>query len=1237
MSQTAARPCPRNFVEHLRRLASERADDVALVVAKEQGRATADVVLSYAELDLQVRALAASLQARFDAGERALLLLENDERYAVAFLACLYAGLIAVPLFPPESSRPQHFALAIRQGQRRDVEVPPNLIPADCQAIKPEMLPLVRLTKEEIGSIEAMVPGGAINIQDIYPLAPLQEGILFHHLLQEQGDVYITSHGLSFDSRERLEGFIGSFNQVIARHDILRTAVLWEGLPEPVQVVYRKAELKVQWLEEVESGTGGSIAERLAAYTDSSRYRIDVRRAPLFHAIGAHDPERQRWLLQLLVHHLVDDNTTVKLIVEEIALIQSDRESELVEPVPFRRFVAQAQLGVSREEHEAYFKELLGDLEEPTTPFGLLDVRGDGTKVQEARLTLDAELARTIREQSRRHGVSAAALFHLAWALVLARTSGQDDVVFGTVLFGRMQGGEGADKALGMFINTLPARIRLGSRSIVQCLKQTHEMLAGLLHHEHATLTLAQRCSGLPPGAPLFSAMLNCRHTHAAKDSAGNDAAAWLGIESTGGKERTNYSFNLSVDDLGDGFDLVAQVDESVPAQWVCGFMELALEALLEAIGRHPENAIGELNPLSGSERAKLIHWGVNRERYSEVRPVHRLIEDRVREQPEAIALVFGGEELSYAELNARANRLANRLIALGIGPEVRVGVALERSTALIVSLLAVLKAGGGYVPLDPEYPVERLAYMVKDSGIGQLLTDSALSAKLPMEDAQILELDNLDLTDEPDEDPQVTLHGENLAYIIYTSGSTGIPKGAANRHCSLTNRLVWMQASYGLNANDAILQKTPCSFDVSVWEFFWPLMTGAQLVVAAPGDHRDPERLIAQIQAHAVSTVHFVPSMLQAFLVHEGIEACASLRRIICSGESLPPEVQAAVFARLPTVALYNLYGPTEAAIDVTHWKCKADGNTRIPIGQPIADTRTYVLDADLNLAPQGVTGELYLGGIGLARGYLNRSGLTAERFIADPFDGEGGRLYWTGDLVRWNRDGQLEYLGRIDHQVKIRGFRIELGEIEACLLGEAEIREAVVASDAGPGGARLVGYVSLHPGQEVEGGGLRERLGRMLPGHMVPSAIVVLESLPLNVNGKIDRRALPKPAFGDEGRYEAPLSEAEETLASIWAEVLGVSRVGRNDNFFHLGGHSIALIKTQMRVRDVFGVQVPLRTYFENPVLRDIGCHISAGRNNVGSVMGGTLDFEQLGMLLDELDILGLDGNTQSTDNPE
>ncbi|KPG68228.1 amino acid adenylation domain-containing protein, partial [Pseudomonas libanensis] len=488
---------------------------------------------------------------------------------------------------------------------------------------------------------------------------------------------------------------------------------------------------------------------------------------------------------------------------------------------------------------------------------------------------------------------------------------------------------------------------------------------------------------------------------------------------------------------------------------------------------------------------------------------VQQLIEAQVAATPEAPALVFGEQQLNYDQLNRRANQLAHKLIELGVGPDALVGIAAERSLDMVIGLLAVLKAGGAYVPLDPEYPQDRLAYMIEDSGIGLLLTQQHLLSQLPIPAAlPVLALDQLDMSAYAEVNPEIAVDGENLAYVIYTSGSTGQPKGAGNRHSALTNRLCWMQQAYALTDADTVLQKTPFSFDVSVWEFFWPLMTGARLAIAGPGDHRDPATLVSLIQRYQVSTLHFVPSMLQVFLLDENVARCTSLKRIVCSGEALPVDAQQQVFAKLPNAGLFNLYGPTEAAIDVTHWTCREEGKASVPIGQPIANLSTYILDAELQPVPPGVIGELYLGGAGLARGYHRRPALTAERFMTSPF-GDGQRLYRTGDLASYRTDGVIEYRGRIDHQVKIRGLRIELGEIETRLMELDCVREAVVIAADG----QLVAYAVPTETREADElrSEIKQRLGEHLPDYMVPAQLIFLDQLPLSPNGKLDRKALP------------------------------------------------------------------------------------------------------------------------------
>jgi amino acid adenylation domain-containing protein len=518
----------------------------------------------------------------------------------------------------------------------------------------------------------------------------------------------------------------------------------------------------------------------------------------------------------------------------------------------------------------------------------------------------------------------------------------------------------------------------------------------------------------------------------------------------------------------------------------------------------------------------------------------------------------------------------------------------------MVVALLAVLKAGGAYVPLDPTYPAERLAYMLEDSQPRVLITQSSCAARLPGH--ATLPTVWIDAADQPwavlpgDNPTVATLRAQHLAYVIYTSGSTGRPKGALNEHGAVVNRLHWMQQAYGLVVGDTVLQKTPFSFDVSVWEFFWPLLTGARLVVARPEGHKDPLYLRELIERERIDTLHFVPSMLTLFLAALPSGACASLRRVVCSGEALPLHAAQAVAAKLPHARLYNLYGPTEAAVDVTAWTYTGQEQGLVPIGRPMANTRLYVLDPQGEPVPIGVVGELYIAGVQVARGYLNRADLTAERFVADPFASRAGsRMYKTGDLGRWREDGAIEFLGRNDFQVKIRGFRIELGEIEAALAQCAGVREAVVlALQDGAGDKRLVAY---YTGEEDVGAeALRAHLLATLAEYMAPAAYVRLERLPLTPNGKLERKALPVPGAQAYAQrvYEAPQGEVEERLAAIWSELLGIERVGRHDNFFEVGGHSLLATQMISKVSVVFGVELPLRNVFETANIMAVAQYI-------------------------------------------
>ncbi|CAJ9180568.1 syringomycin synthetase [Burkholderia pseudomallei] len=1109
----------------------------------------------------------------------------------------------------------------------QDIRIPPNLIADGDEHITPAQLTLVALSQESIDALVTKVEGGAANVQDIYPLAPLQEGILFHHLMSGESDPYVLSGVLAFRGREVMERFVSALQQVIDRHDILRTGFFWEGLEQPVQVVQRRATLPVSVVE-LDAGEG-DIVRQLEARFDSRGYRMDVSRAPLMHVHAACDGEHERWVARVLFHHLSIDHTTLERVIEEARAIGQGRVEDLPRPAPFRNFVAQARLGVSEADHEAYFRAKLGDIDEPTAPFGLLSVQGDGREIAEAARTLKPELSGALRGHARRLGVSAASMMHVAWGLVLSRTTGRQDVVFGTVLFGRMQGGAQSDRALGLFINTLPVRMRVAQTGVEASVKGTHAQLAELMRHEHAPLVLAQRCSGVPAQTPLFTSLLNYRY------SKPKVAAAHIadGIELLDGHERTSYPLSVTVDDHERDFTIVAKVCERIGPQRVCELMELALEQLTRALSANPGGELAELDVLPAAERTQVLHgWNETGRAYARDACLHQLFEAQVSRTPEAAAVICGDETLSYTDLDARANRLAHYLRGQGVGPDTRVGLALGRGVEMMTGLLAILKAGGAYVPLDPGYASERLRAILDDSRPAIVLADAAGRAALdalagapPIAD---LHADASRWSALPSTPPRVEgLTPRHLAYVIYTSGSTGQPKGVMVEHASVVN--LWRaldEAIYRTHPSARrVSLNASIAFDSLVKQWV-QLLSGRTLVVVPEPVRFDGRRLLDAIGRDRIDVFDCTPSQLALIEGARGPEDEAYPQVTLVGGEAIG-EGMWSELASASSRTYYNVYGPTECTVDATLARITAEHAPHI--GGPLANVRAYVLNERLSPAPVGVRGELYIGGAGVARGYLNRPELTRERFIDDPFVA-GGRLYRTGDLARWRTDGKLEYLGRNDFQVKIRGFRIELGEIEAQLAKVAGVREVVVlardsASEVHDSATEHATPDALSPSPETSTAtatatatekrlvayytgdadvvALRAQAAQHLPSYMVPSAYVRLDAWPLTPNGKLDRRALPAPADDAYARaeYEAPRGAKEEALAAIWRELLHVERVSRHDNFFELGGHSLLAVQLVSRLRQALSVEVALSTVFDAPVLSALAERLEAGNTEV------------------------------------
>ncbi|PHM49273.1 non-ribosomal peptide synthetase [Xenorhabdus miraniensis] len=1106
----------------------------------------------------------------FALGGHSLLAVQMIER-----LRCMGLGISVQSLF----QHPTLNVLAQSLSQHCAIKVPDNGITPDTSVLTPEMLPLIDLTQLEIDCIVDQIPGGIANIQDIYALSPLQDGILFHHLLANEGDPYLLLTQQAFADRTLLDRYLAAVQQVVDRHDILRTAFIWEGLSAPAQVVCRQVPLFITEL--TLNPADGSISDQLSQRFDPCQHRIDLSQAPLLRFVIAQNTDG-RWILLQLLHHLIGDHTTLEVMNSEVQAYLTGRGDRLPAPVPFRTLVAQAHLGISQEEHTRFFTDMLAAVDEPTLPFGLTEVHHDGSQVTESHRMLPPALNNRLRNQARHLGVSVAALCHLAWAQVLSRTSGQKQVVFGTVLFGRMQAGEGADNGMGLFINTLPLRLDIDETPVQESVQVAHSRLAGLLAHEHASLALAQRCSGVASGTPLFNALLNYRHNTPPVTS----DEIISGIEFLGAQERTNYPFVLSVEDGGSDLGLTAQVVQPFDPERICGYMQQALESLAEALEQASKTPVQMLEILPETERTLLLEtWNTTETTYPDQLCIHQLFEQQVENAPDATALVYENQSISYAELNIRANRLAHQLIALGIEPDQRVAICVASSPARIVGLLAILKAGGAYVPLDPAYPGERLIHILTDAAPTILLADntgrSALNEQML---SQHVVLDPNSSPDQPDNNPHVAaLTSGHLAYVIYTSGSTGTPKGVMVEHGGLVNLIQDKIAQFAVHSHSRMLQFASFGFDASVWEIMMALGSGASLVIPDNAIRQEPGCLWHYLEEQSVTHACLTPALLRD---GADLPAITIKPTLILGGEA--PSV-ALLQALSDRATVFNAYGPTEITVCASAWRCPSDYQGGfIPIGRPTANTRIYLLDALSQPVPLGAVGELYIGGAGVARGYLNRPELTSERFLADPFsDGTDARMYRTGDLVRYLPDGNLVFVGRNDQQIKIRGFRIEPGEIEARLTEHSAVREAQVLALGDGQDKRLVAYV-LAESDDGLAASLREHLSALLPDYMVPAAFVCLTAFPLTANGKLDRRALPAPGEEDFARqvYEAPQGEIETALAAIWREVLGVEQISRHDNFFALGGHSLLAARVMNRVA-AFGVELPLVTLFMSPSL--------------------------------------------------
>jgi amino acid adenylation domain-containing protein len=1044
--------------------------------------------------------------------------------------------------------------------------------------------------------LEAPVPAGAMEA----PLSFAQERLWFLDRLQPGSAAYNIPAVLRLTGDLDVEALRRSFDEIVRRHGPLRTTFA-DVHGEPRQRVSPPASAGLVPLPVIDLS---SLSEPLRAQETARRTAeevgrpFDLAQGPLLRLHLLRLGRREHTLV-VNVHHIASDGWSMGILVRETTVLYEAFLQGLPSPLPelplqYADFAAWQRSWLTGPLLEAHLDSWRRELADAPA---LVEIPTDRPRpaVQSYRgasfsFSLPDTAADAVRTLARQAGTTPFMVFLAAFQALLHRESGAHDVLVGSPIANRNR--KDIEGLIGLFVNTLVFRLRLdGDETFLAVLERVRSASFAGYAHQDLPFELLVDALGIARSLahnPLFQVMLVLQNApFGTLRAPGLTLAQAEPPVSTSKLDLTLYLAE-DADGIAGAVEYATDLyDESTIRRLIVHFQNL-----LAAAGVDPGRRLSDLALLSPAEREQLLLWNDTAVEYPDV-SLLELLDAQAERSPDAVALVFEERRLTYAELHREAGRLAAHLRSLGVGPEVLVGIAAERSIEMVVGLLGILKAGGAYVPIDPGYPAERLAGMIEDAGVPVLLTQSHLLDRLPEHGAWTVLLDvgaglaparegvNPSPTSETRVDPG------HAAYAIFTSGSTGKPKGAVNSHRGIVNRLLWMQQEYGLAPDDRVLQKTPFSFDVSVWEFFWPLITGAHLVVARPGGHQDPAYLVDAIAREGITTLHFVPSMLQVFVEQEGLERCANLRRVMASGEALPADLASRFLARLPGVELHNLYGPTEAAVDVTYHACRP-GEERVPIGRPVANTRIHLLDSTGQEVPVGVAGELCIGGVQVGRGYLNRPDLTADRFTPDPFGQPGGRFYRTGDLARWLPEGEIEYLGRIDHQVKIRGVRIELGEIETALCRHPGVRESVVLARGQGADRALVAYLvpPIPEGSAV----LREHLQASLPEAMVPSAFVFLDAMPLSPNGKVDRKALPEPEATARAEYVAPRNPVEELLAAIWSGVLGierVQRVGAEDNFFELGGHSLLGTQVVSRVREELRVELPMRALFESPTL--------------------------------------------------
>ncbi|MFM0502679.1 amino acid adenylation domain-containing protein [Paraburkholderia caffeinilytica] len=1164
----------------------------------------------------------------------------NPSTHALEISAQVRDGELSVTLLHPHGDRYDAATLAaLADALRGELLAALAHCESGVSGLTPSDVPLAAIDQARLDTL----PIPAAEIADLYPLSPMQTGIVFHSLLGQQPGAYVNQLRVDIDHLDCAR-FEAAWTAAAARHDILRTGFLpFDDAPR--QWVARRivTPFAVEDWCEARGLDAALLDQRLDRFAAGQVAQgFDLSRAPLWRVVLLRTGPSRHHFVWTFHHALLDGWSAAQLLAEVLAAYEG-RPAE-APPGRYRQFIAWLAER-SKDASEAWWREQLAALDGPTLLTHALPgpQRADAahaTSYGTVSLVWDAARAASLSRFAKAQRVTPNTLVQAAWLVLLQRYTGQRAVTFGATVSGRPESLPGADRTLGLFINTIPV---IGAPepalTVAAWLERIQQQGVAAREHEHVALYDIQRWARVEGGQALFDSIVVFEN-YPVDDILSATGTRELQFSGLRNEDRTSYPLTLSVTQGTQGqAGRPGQHDESAQGDtfriefaYACDTFDASqidrlaaqLSTLLDAFVAEPSAPLGSIGVLPDAERAQLERWGSAPE-VRRMPLVHRRIAQQAALRPDAQALVLDGESIDYRTLERRANQVAQRLRAAGVGPEARVGVAIERSLDMIVAILGVLKAGGAYVPLDPSYPAERLAFMIEDSGIALALTaltpetsgvPAAALARLGVGTLDVRRITADGSACEPLA-PEFDPSPDQLAYVIYTSGSTGRPKGVGITHDALARHTEVSIGMFGVTAQDRVLQFSTFNFDGFVEQVFPTLAVGATLIVRGP-ELWSSERFLAQVAAERITvadlTTAYWNALAQDFAGRSDAadrrDACRTLRRVHAGGEAMPADgVRAWRTAGLAHVALANTYGPSEATVTATAFDCTpylqpdAEVPAQIPLGGPLGGRSLRVLDAQLNPAPIGVAGELCIGGALLARGYHGRAGLTASRFIADPHAATpGARLYRTGDIVRWNRDGTLAYLGRTDHQVKVRGFRIELGEIEAHLAQQPQVREVAVITRDGAHGLRVLAYVAPAAGARLDAQALRASLAATLPDYMVPSAVIVLDALPLNPNGKIDRHALPAPAEPTSADpADLPQGEIEIALAGIWADVLEVTAVRRNDRFFELGGHSLAAMQVQSAIRARLGIDAPLADLMRNQPLHELAATLATLRRPV------------------------------------